>query len=131
MSISWTICKQSAARSRQTTTSAPHHSIFTGQMLFLTPNKRCLSTEGYTHAYKYSQKIRASEHVKKVNKTVKARQSITSTEQLCQYSVIHKTGSTWPRNSATGGPSHGSRQGRIKHLVGPTHFTMPGPQSLC
>ena len=22
-------------------------------------------------------------------------------------------------------------QGRIKHLVGPTHFTMPGPQSLC
>jgi len=23
------------------------------------------------------------------------------------------------------------RQGRIKHLVGPTHFTMPGPQSLC
>ena len=21
-------------------------------------------------------------------------------------------------------------QGRIKHLVGPTHFTMPGPQSL-
>ena len=24
-----------------------------------------------------------------------------------------------------------ARQGRIKHLVGPTHFTMPGPQSLC
>jgi len=23
------------------------------------------------------------------------------------------------------------RQGRIKHLVRPTHFTMPGPQSLC
>ena len=22
-------------------------------------------------------------------------------------------------------------QDRIKHLVGPTHFTMPGPQSLC
>jgi len=22
-------------------------------------------------------------------------------------------------------------QGHIKHLVGPTHFTMPGPQSLC
>jgi len=22
-------------------------------------------------------------------------------------------------------------QGRIKHLVGPTHFTMPGPQYLC
>ena len=25
----------------------------------------------------------------------------------------------------------GCVQGRIKHLVGPTHFTMPGPQSLC
>jgi len=22
-------------------------------------------------------------------------------------------------------------QGRVKHLVGPTHFTMPGPQRLC
>jgi len=25
---------------------APHHSIFTGQMLFLTPNQQCQSTEG-------------------------------------------------------------------------------------
>jgi len=31
--ISWTICKQSAPRSRQTTTPTPHHSIFTGRML--------------------------------------------------------------------------------------------------
>ena len=37
--ISWTICKQSASRSRQITTSTPHHSIFTGRMLFLTPNR--------------------------------------------------------------------------------------------
>jgi len=29
------------------------------------------------------------------------------------------------------GPPAANRQGRIKHLVGPTHFTMPGPQSLC
>ena len=34
--ISWTICKQSKPRSRQITT--PHNSIFTGRMLFLTPN---------------------------------------------------------------------------------------------
>jgi len=33
--ISWTICKQSAPRSRHITTAASHHSIFTGQMLFL------------------------------------------------------------------------------------------------
>ena len=35
--ISWTICKQSAPRSRQITTPAPHRSIFIGWMLFLMP----------------------------------------------------------------------------------------------
>jgi len=39
--VSWTICKQPAPRSRQTTTPAPHHSIFTGRMLFPTPNQQC------------------------------------------------------------------------------------------
>ena len=34
--ISWTTCKQSAPRSRQITTPTPH-TIFTGRMLFLTP----------------------------------------------------------------------------------------------
>jgi len=43
--ISWTICKQSAPRSRQITTPASHHSIFTRRMLFLTPNQQCQSTE--------------------------------------------------------------------------------------
>jgi len=44
--ISWTICKQSAPHSRQITMPTPHHSVFTGQMLFPTPNQQCLSTEG-------------------------------------------------------------------------------------
>ena len=43
--ISQTICKQSASCSRQITTSTPHQSIFTGWMLFLTPNRQCQSTE--------------------------------------------------------------------------------------
>ena len=43
--ISWTICK-SAARSRQITTPAPHHSVFTGRMPFLPPNQQRQSTEG-------------------------------------------------------------------------------------
>ena len=43
--ISWTICKQSAPRSREITTPRSHNSIFTGQMLFLTPNQQCQSTE--------------------------------------------------------------------------------------
>jgi len=32
--ISWIIQRQSAPHSRQITTTTPHHSIFTGQMLF-------------------------------------------------------------------------------------------------
>jgi len=44
--ISWTTCKQSAPRSRQITTPTPHHSMFTGRMLFLTPNQQCQSAEG-------------------------------------------------------------------------------------
>ena len=37
--ISWAICK-SAPCSRQITTPAPHHSVFTGQMPFLPPNQQ-------------------------------------------------------------------------------------------
>jgi len=43
--ISWAICK-SAPRSRQITTPTPHHSVFTGRMLFLPPNQQRQSTEG-------------------------------------------------------------------------------------
>jgi len=39
--ISWTICKQSAPRSREITTPTPHHLIFTGLTLFLMPNQQC------------------------------------------------------------------------------------------
>jgi len=44
--ISWTIRKQSAPRFRRITTPTTHHSIFTGQMLFLMPNQQCQSTDG-------------------------------------------------------------------------------------
>jgi len=43
--ISWAICN-SAHRSRQITMPAPHHSVFTGPMLFLLPNQQHQSTEG-------------------------------------------------------------------------------------
>ena len=46
--ISWTICKQSALCSRQTTTPTPHHSSFTGRMLFLMPCQQHQSIEGNT-----------------------------------------------------------------------------------
>jgi len=45
--ISWAICK-SAPHSRQITTPAPHHSVFTGRMPFLPPNQQRQSTEGKT-----------------------------------------------------------------------------------
>jgi len=46
--ISWTMCKQSASRSRQVTTPAPHQSFFTGWMLFLTPNQQCQGIDYFT-----------------------------------------------------------------------------------
>ena len=53
--ISWVICKQSAPRSRQITTPAPHHSVFTGWMPFLPPNQHCQSTEGSVNNVKLQQ----------------------------------------------------------------------------
>jgi len=44
--ISWTICKSFAPRARQITMLAPHHSVFTGLMLFLLPNQQHHSGEG-------------------------------------------------------------------------------------
>jgi len=46
---------QPAPRSRQITISTPHHSIFTGQMFFLTPSQQYQSTEGKTQ--KMNKKI--------------------------------------------------------------------------
>jgi len=46
--ISWAI-RKSATRSRQTTTPAPHHSVFTCRMPFLSPNQQRQSTEGKKH----------------------------------------------------------------------------------
>ena len=52
--ISWAICK-SASCSRQITTPAPHHSVFTGRMPFLPPNQQRQSTEGnVTYYFIYS-----------------------------------------------------------------------------
>ena len=43
--ISWATCK-SAPRSRQITTPASYHSVFTGRMPFLPPNQQCQRTGG-------------------------------------------------------------------------------------
>jgi len=41
---SWTISKELASCSRKITMPAHHHSIFTGQMLFLMPDQQLLKT---------------------------------------------------------------------------------------
>jgi len=51
--ISWIICKQFASHCRQVTTTTPHHSIFTGRMLFLTVSKHW-KQEVYELMYEYS-----------------------------------------------------------------------------
>jgi len=48
----WAICK-SAPRSRQITTPAPHHSVFTDRMPFLPPNQQRQSTEGTLRTMSY------------------------------------------------------------------------------
>jgi len=48
---SWAICK-SAPRSRQITTPAPHHSVFTGRMPFLPPNQQRQSRKYWRHGYR-------------------------------------------------------------------------------
>jgi len=42
----WHQLDQSAPRSRQITTPAPHRSVFTGRMPYLPPNQQRQSTEG-------------------------------------------------------------------------------------
>ena len=48
--ISWAICK-SALHSRQITTPAPHHSVFTGRMPLLPPTRQRQSTEGRNYMW--------------------------------------------------------------------------------
>ena len=57
--ISWAICK-SVPRSRQTTTPAPHHSVFTGRVPFLPPNQQRQSTEGNTYIHILFKQSRAN-----------------------------------------------------------------------
>jgi len=46
--------------SRQIATPTPHHSNFTGRMLFLTPNQQCQSTEGILQIWVINQSINQS-----------------------------------------------------------------------
>ena len=54
--ISWAICK-CASCSRQITTPAPHHSVFTGQLPFLPPNQQRQSNEGVLYPRQWAVKL--------------------------------------------------------------------------
>ena len=64
-----TRCKQSASRSWQLTTPTSHHSIFTGRMLFLTPNQQCQTNEGchchYCHGNNFFRILATSTVIEK------------------------------------------------------------------
>jgi len=53
---SWAICKF-APHSRQITTPAPHHSVFTGRMPFLPPNQQRQSSQGTKHVFKTCKQL--------------------------------------------------------------------------
>ena len=59
-----------APRSRQITTPTPHRSLFTGRMLFLTPNQQCQGTEGIEdkNVQIYDKTEKNSYHYAKVTK---------------------------------------------------------------
>jgi len=63
----WAVCK-SAPCSRQKTTSAPHHSIFTGRMPFLPPNQQRQSTEGLLTKNRQTHKNESENTAKSVIK---------------------------------------------------------------
>jgi len=52
------LCKSFAPRFRQITKLAPYQLIFTGQMLFLSPNERCQRTEGLRGLYSLLNSVR-------------------------------------------------------------------------
>ena len=60
--ISWAIYK-SAPRSRQISTPAPHHSVFTGRMPFLSPKQQRQSTEGSLLLSNKTKKTRSPQTV--------------------------------------------------------------------
>jgi len=93
--ISWTICKQSAPRCRPTPT--PHHqSIFTGRMLFPTPNQQRQSTEGITVSP--PQLTRAISRVKLFDVSV---YEINDILKIRTNSGLYATGNKYTANDAS------------------------------
>jgi len=87
-------------RSRQITTPAPHHSVFTGRMPFLSPNQQRQSTEGHTNStnptvISFAQTTCHSTRNKhKANDVSGSRMSVTSTAADVLISHIEQTDNT-------------------------------------
>ena len=75
--VSWAIRKY-APRSRQITTPAPHHSVFTGQMPFLPPDQQRQSTE------RISQQVGKNAKMQDVNITQHSWWSLCSATDRCR-----------------------------------------------
>jgi len=109
-SISWTICNLFALHSKKINTSAPHHSIFMGRLLFLPPNQQCQSTKGMACKYKTTTTNTTGLRPFVLNYSGEPVPGATSTggselhnampahlpigPMIWKHDIIHKTGST-------------------------------------
>jgi len=90
--IIWTICKSFAPRSRQTTTPAPHHQFFTGEMPFLMPNQQRQSTRQQDVDLLVCQhQLQSSRMWTLLNKLLQFIHSQSQLQKLLIYVCVHMT----------------------------------------
>ena len=95
------LCKSSALCSKQITMPTPHHSVFTGQMLFLPLNQQRHSTECKDHIPSNKQLLSHTihYHIKLVLHHLWVRLWMTEAELVYQgwplYSALHRSKWTW------------------------------------
>jgi len=93
--INWAICKF-APCSRQTTTPALYHFVFTGRMPFLPPNQQCQSTEGKASQCNTRTKIKKVNNEQHKSKMILSSCIFQHSRYLfCNRTTIHVRCSKW------------------------------------
>ena len=82
-------------RAPDTAPPAPHHSIFTGRMLFLTPNQQCQSTEGsiIVILYSYTNKLQFLPWPTRVPSSCQQTSRLPAIvkQSNCRYQTSHRS----------------------------------------
>ena len=87
--ISWAICT-SAPCSRQITTPAPHHSVFTGRMPFLPPNQQRQSTEGNRNTNNIKIAVKMPIYAGKMCDTLTLQKNCRNKQNMWQLHICTK-----------------------------------------